>query len=81
VLCLPLGKLRFGCGLLLLQPRLGLSGVFLNFREIGLVPGLEQFKLRPGLDPGLFGGDLRVRLKTLLGIAKFSQHEADGRKF
>jgi hypothetical protein len=24
---------------------------------------------------------LRVRLKTLLRIAKFSQHEADGRKF
>jgi hypothetical protein len=30
---------------------------------------------------GALAGALRVRLKTLSRIAKFSQHQADGRKF
>jgi hypothetical protein len=40
----------------------------------GLVSGLNQFERS-------FILRLRVRLKTLLRITKFSQHEADGRKF
>jgi hypothetical protein len=54
----------------------------LNPLSVPRVTGLQALFPKYGhrLHSALARG-LRVRLKTLLRIAKFSQHEADGRKF
>jgi hypothetical protein len=41
----------------------------------------QKVAVRSAVESVLDQDSLRVRLKTLLRIAEFSQHEADGRKF